>query len=113
MNAILGFSELLEADLQQPKHQQYLKSIRASANSLLQLINDILDMSKVEAGVMALRPEPTDPREICNFIHTVFSEPAAKKNVKLECLVAEDLPHALLLDRIACARFSSIWLATP
>ena len=89
-----------KSDLREPKHQQYLKSIRSSANSLLQLINDILDMSKVEAGVMELRPEPTDPREICNFIHTVFSQSAAKKGVKLECLVAEDLPHALLLDRI-------------
>ncbi len=100
MNAILGFSELLQDDLREPKHRQYLQSIRTSAGSLLQLINDILDMSKVEAGVMELHPEPTDPREVCNFIHTVFSEPAAKKGVKLECKVAEDLPHALLLDRI-------------
>jgi signal transduction histidine kinase/CheY-like chemotaxis protein len=100
MNAILGFSELLQDDLREPKHQQYLQSIRSSAGSLLQLINDILDMSKVEAGVMELHPEPTDPREVCNFIHTVFAEPAAKKGVKLECKVAEDLPHALLLDRI-------------
>jgi signal transduction histidine kinase/CheY-like chemotaxis protein len=100
MNAILGFSELLGEDLRSPKHRQYLQSIRSSAGSLLQLINDILDMSKIEAGVMELRLEPTDPREICDFLHTVFSEPAAKKGVKLECKVAEDLPCALLLDRI-------------
>ncbi len=100
MNAILGFSELLESELREPKHRQYLQSIRTSAGSLLQLINDILDMSKIEAGVMELRLEPTDPREICDFLHTVFAEPAAKKGVKLECKVAEDLPHALLMDRI-------------
>jgi signal transduction histidine kinase/CheY-like chemotaxis protein len=100
MNAILGFSELLDEDLRSPKHRQYLQSIRTSAGSLLQLINDILDMSKIEAGVMELRLEPTDPREICDFLHTVFSEPAAKKGVKLECSVASDLPRALLLDRI-------------
>ena len=100
MNAILGFSELLESDLHDPKHRQYLKSIRSSASSLLQLINDILDMSKVEAGVMELHPEPTDAREICEFLHTVFAEPAARKGVKLECKAAEDLPHALLLDRL-------------
>ncbi|MEO8429324.1 MAG: CHASE3 domain-containing protein [Verrucomicrobiota bacterium] len=100
MNAILGFSELLESDLRDPKHRQYLKSIRTSADSLLQLINDILDMSKIEAGVMELRLEPTDPREICDFLHTVFSEPASKKGVKLACQIAEDLPHALLMDRI-------------
>jgi len=100
MNAILGFTELLEGDLPEPKHRQYLQSIRSAGGSLLQLINDILDMSKIEAGVMELRLEPTDPREICDFLHTIFSGPAARKNVKLECFVAEDLPHALLLDRI-------------
>ncbi len=100
MNAILGFSELLGEELTSPKHRQYLHSIRTSAGSLLQLINDILDMSKIEAGLMELRLEPTDPREICDFLHTVFSEAAAKKGVRLECKVAADLPRALLLDRI-------------
>jgi len=100
MNAILGFSELLHADLREPKHRQYLQSIRSSADSLLLLINDILDMSKIEAGVMELHPEPTDLREICDFIRTLFSEPAMKKELRLECHVVENLPHALLLDRI-------------
>jgi CheY-like chemotaxis protein len=100
MNAVLGFTELLEAELREPKQRQYLQSIRTSAGSLLQLITDILDMSKIEAGVLELRLEPTDPREICDFLHTVFSEPAAQKDVKLQCHLAEDLPRALLLDRI-------------
>ncbi|HTR40311.1 MAG TPA: ATP-binding protein [Pseudomonadales bacterium] len=100
MNAILGFSELLQSDLQEPKHRKYLQSIRSSAASLLQLINDILDMSKIEAGVMELRPEPTDTREICDFIRTLFSEPAMKKGIKLECHVAQDLPRALMIDRV-------------
>ena len=98
MNAILGFSELLQNDLRAPKHRQYLQSIRASASSLLLLINDILDMSKIEAGVMELRPEPTDLREICDFLHTLFAELAARKGLKLECQAAENLPHALLLE---------------
>jgi CheY-like chemotaxis protein len=57
-------------------------------------------MSKIEAGVLELHPEPTDTREICDFIRTLFSEPAAKRGIKLECHVASDLPHALLIDRI-------------
>ena len=100
MNAVLGFSELLESELRDPRHRHYLQSIRTSAASLLLLINDILDMSKIEAGAVELNPEPTDPREICNFIHTMFTELAAKKGVKLTCQIAEDLPRALLLDRI-------------
>ena len=99
MNAILGFSELLQNDLREASHQRYLTSIRSSASSLLLLINDILDMSKIEAGVMELHPEPTDLREICDFVHALFSEPAAKKGLKLVCHVVDNLPHALLLDR--------------
>jgi len=53
-------------------------------------------MSKVEAGALDLRLEPTNPREICEFIVTVFSEAAHKKSIKLECKVADDLPRALL-----------------
>ena len=79
MNAILGFSEVLQGELREPKHRQYLQFIRSSANSLLLLINDILDMSKIEAGVMDLHPEPTDPREMCDFVRTLFAEPAARK----------------------------------
>jgi signal transduction histidine kinase len=100
MNAILGFSELLESDLQDSKHRNYLQSIRRSGASLLQLINDMLDMSKIEAGVLELRPEPTDPREICHFIQSVFSETAAKKGLWMSFKVADDLPGTLLLDRI-------------
>jgi signal transduction histidine kinase/DNA-binding response OmpR family regulator len=99
MNAILGFSDLLDGELREPKQRQWLRSIRASGQSLLQLINDVLDMSKIEAGVLELHPEPTDPREICDFIRTVFTEQATRKGVKLSCLVADDLPRALLLDR--------------
>jgi signal transduction histidine kinase/CheY-like chemotaxis protein len=100
MNAILGFSELLQGDLREPRHRQYLQSIRSSADSLLLLINDILDLSKIESGVLQLHPEPTDLRELCDFLHTLFAEAAAKKGLKLECHAVADLPHALLLDRI-------------
>jgi signal transduction histidine kinase len=99
MNAILGFSDLLDGELSEPRQRQWLRSIRASGHSLLQLINDVLDMSKIEAGLLELHPEPTDPREVCDFIRTVFTEQATRKGVKLSCVVAEDLPKALLLDR--------------
>jgi signal transduction histidine kinase/CheY-like chemotaxis protein len=100
MNAILGFSELLQGDLVNTKHQKYIQSIRTSAASLLQLINDILDMSKIEAGVLELRPEPTDSWELCDFIQTLFSEPSLKKGIAFKCHVASDLPRSLLIDRV-------------
>jgi len=100
MNAILGFSELLQRDLKNSRHEQYIQAIRTSSVSLMQLINDILDMSKIDAGALELRPEPTDAREICDFIRTLFSEPATKKGIKLECHIGANLPRALLIDRI-------------
>jgi signal transduction histidine kinase/CheY-like chemotaxis protein len=100
MNAILGFSELLQGALRDSKQREFVRVIRSSAESLLLLINDILDMSKIEAGVLELRPEPTDAREICELIRTLFSEPAIKKGIKLNFQVAENLPRAMLMDRI-------------
>ena len=100
MNSILGFSELLEADVRDPKQRRYVQSLRSSAGSLLQLINDVLDLSKIDAGAMVLSPEPTDPREVGDFIQTVFAESAAKKGVKLWCHVAEDMPRSVLVDRL-------------
>jgi signal transduction histidine kinase/DNA-binding response OmpR family regulator len=100
MNAIVGFSELLSGELQDTRQRQYLDAIQTSAASLLQIINDILDMSKVEAGLLQLHPEPTDPREVCDFVQTLFTEVTVKRGVKLSCSVADDLPTALLLDRV-------------
>lgn len=100
INAILGFSELLGTELTSTRHRQFLQIIRSSADSLLQLISDILDMAKVEAGVMKLHPEPTDLREISDFIRTLLIETAARKNVSLECHLPDDLPHSILIDRI-------------
>jgi signal transduction histidine kinase/DNA-binding NarL/FixJ family response regulator len=100
MNSILGFSELLEAEVRDPKHLRYIQCVRSSADSLLQLINDVLDLSKIDAGAMVLHPEPTDPREACDFVRSVFAETAARKGVKLICQVAEDMPRSLLLDRL-------------
>ena len=100
MNAILGFSDLLSADLPASgKMHGYAQAIRGSACSLLQLINDVLDLSKIEAGMIELRPEPTALREITDFLQTVFVQQAAAKNLKMEFVVEAGLPQSLLLDR--------------
>jgi signal transduction histidine kinase/DNA-binding NarL/FixJ family response regulator len=100
MNAILGFSDLLAADLPPgDKARQRVQAIRDSAMSLLQLINDILDLSKIDAGVIELHLEPTDLREVSEFMQTVFAQQAAKKGLRLEYDLDPELPHALMFDR--------------
>ncbi len=99
MNAILGFSDLLEREVVSDQKRAYVRHIREAGQSLVQLINDILDLSKVEAGMLELHLEPTDVREVCEFTRTVVAQSAASKGIKLEIDVASELPRALLLDR--------------
>jgi signal transduction histidine kinase/DNA-binding response OmpR family regulator len=100
MNAILGFSELLEPEGLTPKQSQYVRAIRDSGAALLHLINDILDLSKLEAGKLELRPDPTDMRDSCEFLRTVFGQQAITKSLQLQFELSPNLPHALLLDRL-------------
>jgi CheY-like chemotaxis protein/anti-sigma regulatory factor (Ser/Thr protein kinase) len=100
MNAILGFSELLEPEGLTPKQSQYVRAIRDSGASLLQLINDILDLSKLEAGKLELHLDPTDIRDSCEFLRTVFGQQVLTKSLQLQFEISPDVPRALLLDRL-------------
>jgi len=100
MNAVLGFSELLAAELPPASRtSRYAKSIRTSAHSLLQLINDVLDLSKVEAGMIELHVEPASVTELMEFLRTVFIQQASRKSLQLKFEPAPGLPATVLLDR--------------
>ncbi|MFT5470099.1 MAG: PAS domain S-box-containing protein [Verrucomicrobiales bacterium] len=98
MNAILGFSELLEGLVDSPKAQKYLGVIRASGDSLLKLINDILDLSKIESGKMELAAAPVAVRETFESVRLLFSQQVAEKNLGLNLEVAPEVPDCLVLD---------------
>jgi signal transduction histidine kinase/CheY-like chemotaxis protein len=100
MNAILGFGELLEEEVKSEKEKRYVQSILTGGRSLLQLINDILDLSKIDAGMMQLKEEPTDVRDLATFVKQLFGQQAAEKGVMLRVEVDEKLPHSLLLDGV-------------
>jgi heavy metal translocating P-type ATPase len=98
MNAILGFSEILEHQIQDPRQRGYLARIRTSGGVLLQLINDILDLAKIEAGKMELRHQPVNLRILAEEILLMFSYQQAEKSLELGCEISPELPEALLLD---------------
>ncbi|HOJ02680.1 MAG TPA: two-component regulator propeller domain-containing protein [Bacteroidota bacterium] len=100
MNAILGFTELLRAKVQEPSLRDHLESIYLSGNTLLQLINDILDLSKIEAGHMELSYGSTDLRVIAREVLRLFEWSVRDKPVSLSCTVGEELPARLLLDEV-------------
>ncbi len=100
MNAILGFCELLKKLISEPQQKSYLQSIDSSGQTLLALINDILDLSKIEAGKLELDYEPLNLRLLINEIQQIFSQKANKKNLSLLTDIEETVPIGILFDGI-------------
>lgn len=100
MNSILGFSEVLLNTTENPKHKSFLKTILDSGKTLLLLINDILDLSKIEAGHMEISPEPADLRVIANEIKQLFTQKAKEKNIDFIVEVEENFPQTVIIDEI-------------
>jgi PAS domain S-box-containing protein len=94
LNGIIGFSELLIDSKPGPlnvRQKEYLGVILSSGRHLLQLINDVLDLSKVEAGRMELRPESFDVRGAIDEVSSVVSAPARQKQITIHTQVTPDL----------------------
>ena len=100
MNAVLGFSELLKNRITDGKSKGYVEGILTSGKALLSLINDILDLSKIEAGKLELQPEPTDPYALCREVAQVFMFRAEEKGLTLDVTVDAAMPRSLILDEI-------------
>ncbi len=98
MNAILGFTDLLDPLVADPMQKSYLESIKISGKGLLALINDILDLSKIEAGKMEIRQEPVDIRSLAEEMRIVFSSQMAQKGIELITDLSPSLPGGLILD---------------
>jgi signal transduction histidine kinase/CheY-like chemotaxis protein len=98
MNAVFGFSQLLARTRIEPQAQEYIRAIQTSGRALLALINDILDLSKIEAGKLDLQPQRSDLRELIDSTLTVFGESAKAKGLKLRARISPALPASLWLD---------------
>jgi len=84
MNGILGFSELLKTPgLTGEKQQEYIAIIKKSGNRMLNIINDIVDISKIEAGLMKVDIKDSDINEQTEYIYTFFKPQAESKGIKL------------------------------
>jgi PAS domain S-box-containing protein len=91
MNSILGFTDLLKThDLSGEQQQQYIQIIKKGGDRLLSIINDIIDISKIESGQMEVSLSETDINEQIDFISALFRPEAVEKGIKLE--VKKSLP---------------------
>lgn len=98
INAILGFTEILRGKELEPEYLRYLKSIHTSGNALLNLINDILDLSKIEAGKLELEYTPVSVKRLFEEMQTIFAQRISDKGLDFIIEIREDFLEALLLD---------------
>jgi signal transduction histidine kinase/DNA-binding response OmpR family regulator len=98
MNAILGYSRLLMKQTVNETQKEYLDIVSTSGRNLLSLIDDILDLSKIEAGKMKLVYQNMDPRGLFHEIENIFSIKTKEKGIDFRINVAPDIPEGLLMD---------------
>ncbi|AKI97447.1 response regulator [Kosmotoga pacifica] len=98
MNAILGFTELLMSDETNTEKRKYLSTIYKSGEHLLNLINDVLDLSKIESGKFEIIKVPYSPRELLKDLVETYIPLASSKELHLAYNADESLPEYLLGD---------------
>ncbi len=102
LNAVIGFADLLRlgyVKTDSPKHHEFLGHISTSGRHLLQLINDVLDLSKVEAGKFAFFPEPTDLAAVVKELQDILQPAVSRKHIHLSTAIDAGLTD-LTLDPV-------------
>jgi len=98
MNAVLGFSDILNNLITDSTQRYYLDAIQRSGKTLLQLINDILDLSKIEAGKLELRYSEVAIKAICEDIAIIYQQKLNDNDIHFAIELADNLPAVLRLD---------------
>ncbi|WP_244311162.1 HAMP domain-containing protein [Microbispora bryophytorum] len=101
LNSLLILAQLLSQNPTRnltPKQVEYANVIHSAGTDLLQLINDILDLSKIEAGKMDITPEPVSLRQLLDYVDANFRPLTTQKGLRFGVTVASDVPAQLLTD---------------
>jgi signal transduction histidine kinase/DNA-binding response OmpR family regulator len=100
MNAILGFGEILHNSINDVVNKQYISAILSSGRTLLALINDILDLSKIESGQMNIMEEPVDVQLLVQEIVHQFQPKTSEKGIYLHYENSGVMPPAFITDEV-------------
>ncbi len=100
MNAILGFAQLLSKDEHDVKRRERFAIIESSGKTLLGIINDILDISKIESGKLFIEQHPTDIKQLANESLKLFEATMAQKKLQCTLICGSDVPKCLMLDNV-------------
>lgn len=100
LNAVLGYADILQSMVNDPKERQYLEAIQSSGKSLLNLMNDILDLSKLETGKFSIHKTEMSLYGLLEDVKNIFSLKAKEKNIDLQVEISPDFPQTLIFDEI-------------
>jgi signal transduction histidine kinase/CheY-like chemotaxis protein len=100
MNSILGFTNLLKRTELNPMQREYIQNIHSAGENLLSLVNDILDLSKLEAGMMQLEETRFSIRSMISSVGAMFIEKIREKDLTLDVQIDKDVPDILSGDAI-------------
>ncbi|WP_160711124.1 response regulator [Chitinophaga solisilvae] len=98
MNAVLGFTNLLQTQPLNDKSREYVTAISAAGKSLLEIINDILDISKIESGMMRIEATSFSLRGVLHSLYTLFHPKAEEKQLLLGITINDQVPDLLYGD---------------
>jgi PAS domain S-box-containing protein len=99
MNGVIGMLDLINGTDLNTEQKDYVQTMRRSSETLLTILNDILDLSKIEAGKMQLNEAPVALEEIFEKLTALFSQVARNKNNTLKCYFGEGVPQYIIADQ--------------
>ena len=99
LNVILGMSQLLAESPDAPEHRQLPRDIRRAGQSLLTLINDVLDLAQIQAGRISLHPAPFAPRQLVEDVIDMLALEVEAKSLRLEVTYAASMPQRFVGDQ--------------
>lgn len=99
LNAIIGFSTMLRKEyIENPKEQRYIENIIRSGANLLELFNDILDLSKIESGTISLKDEALNPLSLINEVEAIFEKRLGESGVDFILETGNQVPEQIISD---------------
>ena len=98
MHAVIGYTELLEGQVSGTRQKSYIDAIKKGSRALLTILNDILDLSRVESGKLKLEYTPVDLHRLLQDVAQIFSARISQKQLELKVNLDASLPQELILD---------------
>jgi PAS domain S-box-containing protein len=100
INSVIGFTNLLQKTSLSSEQQQFVHLIQSASESLLTIINDILDISKIEAGMLRIEKSPFSLRGLCSSLETMFQHRVKEKSLSFTIHIQDHIPDTLTGDAV-------------